>query len=78
MNSFAGGAGRRLDVGGVVARVVAELLHQRNVNPAVLEFRHHDKSNQLGDLAQGPYSDWTAYLAGNRSRACSFCQAVKS
>jgi hypothetical protein len=22
---------------------------------AVLEFRHHDKSNQLGDLAQGPY-----------------------
>jgi hypothetical protein len=28
---------------------------------AVLEFRHHDKSNQLGDLAQGPYSDWTHY-----------------
>lgn len=28
---------------------------------AVLEFRHHDKSNQLGDLAQGPYSDWTGY-----------------
>jgi len=24
---------------------------------AVLEFRHHDKSNQLGDLAQGVYSD---------------------
>src|SRR5882762_829320 len=24
---------------------------------AVLEFRHHDKSNQLGDLAQGPYTD---------------------
>jgi hypothetical protein len=28
---------------------------------AVLEFRHHDNSNQLGDLAQGPYSDWTSY-----------------
>ena len=24
---------------------------------AVLEFRHHDKSNQLGDLAQGPYAE---------------------
>lgn len=33
---------------------------------AVLEFRHHDKSNQLGDLAQGPYSDWTDYKATNR------------
>ncbi len=33
---------------------------------AVLEFRHHDKSNQLGDLAQGPYSDWTGYVATNR------------
>lgn len=32
---------------------------------AVLEFRHHDKSNQLGDLAQGPYSDWTGYLPPN-------------
>jgi len=32
---------------------------------AVLEFRHHDKSNQLGDLAQGPYSDWTGYAARN-------------
>ena len=32
---------------------------------AVLEFRHHDKSNQLGDLAQGPYSDWTGYKAVN-------------
>jgi hypothetical protein len=32
---------------------------------AVLEFRHHDKSNQLGDLAQGPYSDWTGYSAVN-------------
>jgi PAP2 superfamily len=28
---------------------------------AVLEFRHHDQSNQLGDLAQGPYSDWTHF-----------------
>jgi hypothetical protein len=32
---------------------------------AVLEFRHHDKSNQLGDLAQGPYSDWTGYIPVN-------------
>jgi len=32
---------------------------------AVLEFRHHDKSNQLGDLAQGPYSDWTGYTPVN-------------
>jgi hypothetical protein len=32
---------------------------------AVLEFRHHDKSNQLGDLAQGPYSDRTGYAPVN-------------
>src|SRR5579864_9201464 len=32
---------------------------------AVLEFRHHDKSNQLGDLAQGSYSDWTRYRPVN-------------
>src|SRR5439155_12485603 len=32
---------------------------------AVLEFRHHDKSNQLGDLAQGPYSDWIGYVPAN-------------
>ena len=32
---------------------------------AVLEFRHHDKANQLGDLAQGSYSDWTGYSAAN-------------
>ncbi len=32
---------------------------------AVLEYRHHDKSNQLGDLAQGPYSDWTGYVSVN-------------
>lgn len=32
---------------------------------AVLEFRHHDKSNQLGDLAEGPYSDWTHYRSIN-------------
>lgn len=32
---------------------------------AVLEYRHHDKSNQLGDLAQGPYSDWTGYRPAN-------------
>jgi hypothetical protein len=33
---------------------------------AVLEFRHRDKSNQLGDLAQGQYSDWTGYSAINK------------
>jgi hypothetical protein len=32
---------------------------------AVLEFRHHDKSNQRGELAQGPYSDWSGYAAIN-------------
>ena len=32
---------------------------------AVLEFRHHDKSNQLGDLAPGAYSDWTRYSPVN-------------
>jgi hypothetical protein len=32
---------------------------------AVLEFRHHDGANQLGDLAQGPYSDWTRYTPAN-------------
>lgn len=33
---------------------------------AVLEFRHHDKSNQLGDIAQGSYSDWTKYSSQNK------------
>jgi hypothetical protein len=33
---------------------------------AVIEFRHHDKSNQLGDLAQGVYSDWTGYASINK------------
>jgi len=36
---------------------------------AVLEFRHHDGSNQLGDLAPGPYSDWTAYSPANAAVA---------
>jgi hypothetical protein len=36
---------------------------------AVLEFRHHDKSNQLGDLAQGPYSDWSGYAPVNTPAA---------
>jgi hypothetical protein len=31
---------------------------------AVLEFRRHDKANQLGDLAQGAYSDWSGYTPG--------------
>lgn len=32
---------------------------------AVLEFRHHDKSNQFGDLAQGAYADWSHYSPVN-------------
>jgi hypothetical protein len=32
---------------------------------AILEFRHHDKSNQLGELAPGPYRDWSEYKAVN-------------
>jgi len=32
---------------------------------AVLEFRHHDKANQLGDLEQGPYSDWSHFRPVN-------------
>lgn len=33
---------------------------------AVLEFRHHDQANQLGDLAQGAYADWTHYVSSNK------------
>jgi hypothetical protein len=43
---------------------------------AVLEFRHHDKSNQLGDMiamegagtraTTGPYSDWSGYRPVNQ------------
>ena len=32
---------------------------------AVLSFRHHDGSNQLGDLAPGAYSDYTGYQPVN-------------
>ncbi|HEV2990985.1 MAG TPA: phosphoesterase [Candidatus Angelobacter sp.] len=32
---------------------------------AVLKFRHHDGSNQLGDLHPGAYSDYTGYLPLN-------------
>ncbi len=32
---------------------------------AVLDFRHHDGSNQLGDLAPGAYADYTGYLPVN-------------
>ena len=32
---------------------------------AVLTFRHHDGSNQLGDLAAGSYSDYTGYQPVN-------------
>jgi|HubBroStandDraft_4_1064222.scaffolds.fasta_scaffold03162_3 hypothetical protein len=44
-------------------------IHQRSPRPdaipLMLEYRHHDKSNQLGDLAQDPYSDWTGYAPVN-------------
>jgi len=33
---------------------------------AVLELRHRDGANQLGDLAQGAYSDWTHYVPMNK------------
>lgn len=37
---------------------------------AVIEFRHHDGSNQLGDLNGGaPYSDYTGYTPVNTSSA---------
>ncbi len=36
---------------------------------AVLEFRHHDKANQLGDLAPGSYSDWTHFRTVNMPSA---------
>jgi hypothetical protein len=32
---------------------------------AVLDYRHHDGSNQLGDLAPGAYSDYTGYAPVN-------------
>ena len=32
---------------------------------AVLEYRHHDRSNQLGDLAPGPYTDYTHFRPVN-------------
>ena len=32
---------------------------------AVLDFRHHDGSNQLGDLASGAYADYTNYVPVN-------------
>jgi hypothetical protein len=33
---------------------------------AVLEYRHNDRSNQLGELAPGPYSDWTGFVPANK------------
>jgi hypothetical protein len=47
-----GGAGSPSAVGTLAAR-------------AVLAFHHHDGSNQLGDLAPGPYADWTGYRPVN-------------
>lgn len=32
---------------------------------ALLQFRHHDGSNQLGDLHAGPYTDYTGYKPVN-------------
>lgn len=43
---------------------------------AVLEYRHHDKANQLGDLSQSPYSDWTGYSARNPPATLSGGRAV--
>jgi hypothetical protein len=34
---------------------------------AVLDYRHADGSNQLGDLHPGPYSDYTGYTPANRA-----------
>lgn len=36
---------------------------------ALLAYRHHDGSNQLGDLSPGPYSDWTGYAPVNSPEA---------
>jgi hypothetical protein len=47
-----GGAGSPSAVGTLAAR-------------AVLAFHHHDGSNQLGDLAPGPFADWTDYRPVN-------------
>jgi PAP2 superfamily len=35
------------------------------VAAALLEYRHQDRSNQLGDLAPGAYADWTGYAPVN-------------
>ena len=35
------------------------------VAAALLEYRHRDGSNQLGDLHPGPYSDYTGYVSVN-------------
>jgi hypothetical protein len=35
------------------------------VAAALLDYRHRDGSNQLGDLAPGPYADWTGYAPVN-------------
>jgi hypothetical protein len=48
----AGGDGSASAVGTLAAR-------------AVLAFRRHDGSNQLGDLAPGSYADWTGYRPVN-------------
>ncbi|RYZ97689.1 MAG: phosphoesterase [Moraxellaceae bacterium] len=32
---------------------------------ALLDYRHHDGANQLGDLAPGAYKDYTGYVAAN-------------
>ena len=47
-----GGAGSPSAVGALAANVV-------------LAFHHGDGSNQLGDLAPGPYADWTDYRPAN-------------
>src|ERR1700735_3374044 len=45
-------AGRRLDVSGVVARIVAELLHQRRVDGISVDWEHvHQRA--IGGIADG-------------------------
>jgi hypothetical protein len=44
---------------------------------AVLEYRHHDKSNQLGDMAQGIYSDWSGYHPVNSAATIPVGTAIQ-
>ena len=41
------------------------VLTGQNAGAALLQARHHDGSNQLGDLAPGAYADYTGYVPVN-------------